>query len=116
MKLNIGLNAALSVAETLVNGLCLFALYAYVNRVLGVSDVGIWALVLATGSLTRIADFGLGQGLQRKIAVALAAEDRSRAIGYVETAVVAVALLYALLLGAAYYPAAWALRTTLRDV
>jgi O-antigen/teichoic acid export membrane protein len=116
VKFNIRLNSALSVAETVVNGLSLFALYAYVNRVLGVDSVGIWALVLATGSLTRIADMGLGQGLQRKIAVALAGGSSAQAIDYVETAVMAVGVFYALLLAAIYYPASWVLQATLPTV
>lgn len=116
MKFNIRLNSSLSVAETIVNGLSLFALYAFVNRTLGVASVGVWALVLATGSLTRIADMGLGQGLQRKIAVALAGGDRGRAIDYVETAVMAVGLFYAVLLAAAFYPALWVLNSTLPTV
>lgn len=113
MKFNVRLNSALSVAETVVNGLTLFALYAYVNRRLGIGNVGVWAMIVATGSLTRVADMGVGQGLQRKIAVALATEDSRLAVAYVEAAFIAVGALYALLLAVAYYPAMWALEAAL---
>jgi O-antigen/teichoic acid export membrane protein len=113
VALNIRLNSVAAIAETLVNGLTLFALYAYVNRVLGVSNVGVWALVVATGSITRVADMGVGQGLQQRVAVALAANRPDHAVQLLQIAFVAVGAIYAVMLGAFYYPARLALHATL---
>jgi O-antigen/teichoic acid export membrane protein len=113
MKLNIKLNSAFSLLETLVNGVCLFALYALVNRQLGLSELGVWALVVATGSMTRVADFGIGQALQRKVAVALIGPDPLLAARFVAAGVMLVAAIYAVLLVVAYAPALWAIEASL---
>src|SRR5436190_843814 len=98
----VGRSAALSVVQVVVSGGALLFFYRYLLDTIGVAAVGVWAVVLATTSVGRIADFGMGGGVSRFVARTNVEEDSARAATYVETAMlsngVATALLVALAL------------------
>ena len=66
-------NALASLVQALVGAALLFGLYRYINGALGVERLGIWSVVLATASASRLADLGLSAGVTRFVA-----RDRSR--------------------------------------
>ncbi len=61
-------NALANVFQTVAGAGLLFALYRYINTTLGVEQLGVWSVVLATVSATRLADLGLSAGVTRFVA------------------------------------------------
>jgi O-antigen/teichoic acid export membrane protein len=100
-------NARYSVAEVAANGIVLFATLTLLLRWLGTEAVGLWSLVSAFAAVGRLADLGISTAVVRFVAVARA-EGGDRAPVVAETATVAVAVLYAVVLAAGAAPLAWA--------
>ncbi|GAB2738704.1 oligosaccharide flippase family protein [Sinomonas soli] len=80
-------NGLFSAAEVIVNALSLFLIYRNVVQVLGVSMLGVWALVLASSAFGRAADLGISGSLSRYVASALAEKRPDRALGYMRTGI-----------------------------
>jgi O-antigen/teichoic acid export membrane protein len=72
-------NAFANVLQTLASAALLLALYRYVNSTLGIEQLGVWSVVLATVSASRLADMGLSAGVVRFVA-------RYRALGQMDRA------------------------------
>ncbi|MBC7489530.1 MAG: oligosaccharide flippase family protein [Glaciimonas sp.] len=105
MNLNLQRNSLWALGEVVASAFSLFLIYKIAISSLGIAALGIWSVVLATTSLGRVADIGLSAGLGRFIAATTAKNDRSRAIAYVETAIVSNVLLYILIAAAIAIPA-----------
>jgi len=90
----------------------LFFLYRVIVGQLGVKDLGIWSLVLATTSLGRLADLGTAAGLGRFVAIAGARQEKNKTIAYVETAIITNLLLYSAIALIMWAPAFYALSLT----
>lgn len=107
MQLRLRRNALWAIAEVLFSGLILFFLYRIIVKDLGVEALGIWALVMATTSLGRLADIGTAAGLGRFVAASRAKNDDDKSIDYAETALLTNLILYlgiaAILWAPAYY-------------
>lgn len=67
-------NALANVLQAVAGAGLLFALYRYINTTLGIEQLGVWSVVLATVSASRLADIGLSAGVIRFVA-------RDRALG-----------------------------------
>lgn len=61
-------NVAANVAQMLIGAALLFALYRYINDTLGAAALGVWSVVLATASASRLADLGLSASVTRFVA------------------------------------------------
>jgi O-antigen/teichoic acid export membrane protein len=94
MTFKFKLNSGLAVVEVMTMSLGLFALYKFILQHLGVKELGLWSIVLATTSLARFGDVGASAGLSRYVAVAMADGDDSLARDYIETAFLANLGLY----------------------
>ncbi|MFZ5653347.1 MAG: lipopolysaccharide biosynthesis protein [Pseudomonadota bacterium] len=100
-------NVIANVVQVLASAGLLFALYRYINVTLGVEQLGIWSVVLATASASRLADLGLSAGVTRFVARDRARGDLARAGQVVDTALLmlmvvvgaALPLLYPLIAG-----------------
>ena len=79
-------NVLANVLQTLVGAGLLFALYRYINTTLGVEKLGVWSVVLATVSASRLADLGLSAGVTRFVARNRARGELDRAGQVVDTA------------------------------
>jgi O-antigen/teichoic acid export membrane protein len=98
-------NALANILQTLAGTGLVFALYRYINTTLGVEQLGVWSVVLATVSASRLADLGLSAGVTRFVARDHARGDSRRAGQVIDTAAVtlmvsigaAVPLLYPLI-------------------
>jgi O-antigen/teichoic acid export membrane protein len=98
-------NALSNIVQALVGAGLLFALYRFINSTLGVDQLGVWSVVLATVSASRLADLGLSAGVIRFVARDRARGELDRAGQVIDTVSltlmvtvgVALPLLYPLL-------------------
>src|SRR2546428_4072470 len=88
----VGQSAALSVVQVIVAGGALLFFYRYLLDTIRVAAVGVWSVVLATTSVGRIADFGMGGGVSRFVASTNVEANSSRAARYVVTAMLSIAV------------------------
>jgi O-antigen/teichoic acid export membrane protein len=95
-------NAAMSMIQTVVTGVVLFFLYRFLLRTIGVGQVGLWALLLATTSFTQIATFGLAGGLVKFVAAHAARGEEATASKLVETALLTISVFMAAVLVPAF--------------
>jgi O-antigen/teichoic acid export membrane protein len=93
-------NAIWSVVQIFTAGACLFLLFRFLLTVLGVERLGIWSLVLATTSVTQVANIGLSGGTVRFVAKYRALKDDDGASSVVQTAAISIGFgLVAVLVG-----------------
>ena len=102
-------NASFAMLQVVVSGAVLLILYRYLLDALGAAQLGIWSLVLATTSVSRIAELGLsGSGL-KFVAQYLARDEAAQASAVVQTATISIAAFIGLLVLAAYSSIGWIL-------
>lgn len=92
---NLKRNAIFNGAEALIYGLGLFFIYRNVVAELGVAMVGVWSIVLSTTAFGRLADTGIAPGMARFIARALSEGSPEKAVLYMRTGAIAVAVFMA---------------------
>jgi O-antigen/teichoic acid export membrane protein len=90
-------NAAFSVTQVLVSGVTLFLLYRQLLILLGAPRLGVWSLVLAATSASRVSDLGFSVSVVKFVAQQLARRDEARARAVAETAILAAGAAVALL-------------------
>lgn len=90
------------VTQVIVSGVVFFVLYRYLYDRLGVEQIGVWSLVLAATSVSRIGDLGLSAGVIRFVAQALGRGDTKRAADVVQTVVLTLGAFMAVLLVICY--------------
>jgi O-antigen/teichoic acid export membrane protein len=95
-------NAAMSMIQTVVTGVVLFFLYRFLLGTIGVGQVGLWALLLATTSFTQVATFGLAGGLVKFVAAHKARGEAAAAARLVETASLTLSIFMAAVLALAF--------------
>jgi O-antigen/teichoic acid export membrane protein len=86
-------NALAATIQVIVNGIVLFELYRYVNRVLTVREIGVWSVVLSSATAGRLFDLGFGSGVVRFVAEFMGTEARSRAAMTVQIAFIGMATI-----------------------
>jgi hypothetical protein len=52
-------NAGTSIVQVILSGVILFVLYRFLLITIGVEQLGIWSIVLATTTVTHISNLGL---------------------------------------------------------
>jgi O-antigen/teichoic acid export membrane protein len=95
-------NAAASVAQVVFSALIMFLLYRALLGMLGAERLGIWSVVLATASASRIGDLGLSASVTRFVAHYRARGEENVAGGMVQTAALSIAVLLGVALLVAY--------------
>lgn len=95
-------NAVYSLLQVVVAGVCLFLLYRFLLVTLGAEQLGIWSLVLATASVTQVANIGLSGGTVRFVAKYMAMDDRESASSVVQTAAATIGIVLAVILAGCY--------------
>ena len=94
MKKNIILlNAIMSLIQIILVAGILFFLYRFLLKTIGVDQLGIWSLVLATTSVTQIANFGFSGSVVKFVAKYAAREDERSVSGVIQTAALSLALM-----------------------
>ncbi|MEK6801193.1 MAG: oligosaccharide flippase family protein [Nitrospirota bacterium] len=84
--------------QVTVAGLVMLAMYRFLLGTIGVDKIGVWSLVLATTSVTRISELGLSGSVVKFSAKYLALHEEKRAAEVIETAASSVALILGLVL------------------
>jgi len=102
LRQTVGRSARWSLVQTIVSALTIFALYKILYAQLGPEQLGIWAVVLASVSVARLAELGFSTTVLRFVSMRLTMGDRERAARILETGVVSIAWPLALILIAAY--------------
>ncbi len=99
---NISRNVLATVFQVLVGSVVFFVLYRYLYDKLGVEKIGVWSLVLAATSVSRIGELGLSAGVVKFVAEALGQGDTTRAMDIIQTIAITLAVFMALLLAVGY--------------
>jgi O-antigen/teichoic acid export membrane protein len=95
---HISKNVFVIVAQVVITGVVFFVLYRYLYDRLGVEQIGVWSLVIAATSISRIGDLGLSAGVVRFVAQALGRNDTQRAADVVQTVALTLGVFMAAVL------------------
>jgi O-antigen/teichoic acid export membrane protein len=96
------INAVSAAVQVIVVGLMYFLLYRYLIRVLGPSQLGVWALVVSTSSIANFANFGITSGLVKFIADYRETGNDAEMNKLVFTAFISMVLFFAVLIFIGY--------------
>lgn len=99
----------MATGQVIVTGAVLFFLYRYLLNTLGAERVGIWSVVLATTSASRVSELGLAGGAIKFVAAANVRGDFSKGADVVQTALLTIGMVLAIVLIAGFPLIAWLL-------
>jgi len=99
----------MAVAQVVVSGTVLFLLYRYLLRTIGAEQVGVWAVVLATASISKIGEIGLAGSAVKYTAKFLARGDKIKASEVIQTTAIAIGIVLTCVLVAGYPLVVWLL-------
>ena len=114
-KRRIVINAIMSVTQIVVISGVLFVLYRFLLATIGVEQLGIWSLVLATTSVTQIANLGLSGSVVKFVAKYIARGEDENISRVIQTAALSVAAFVGFVLLIAYPVAKWVLWLVIAD-
>jgi O-antigen/teichoic acid export membrane protein len=80
-------------SQAVVQTLAFFLLYRFLIDRLGLEQFGIWAVVLATASVTRLSEMGLAGSVTKFVAAARAEGDDRAASEFIQTAAITLAVI-----------------------
>lgn len=100
-------NAIMAVLQVAVSGGILFLLYRYLLQTIGPEQVGIWAIVLAAASTSRISEMGFAGSAVKFTARYLARGDKNKASEVIQTTVITIGVVLACVLGVGYPFIVW---------
>jgi O-antigen/teichoic acid export membrane protein len=108
-KRQILINTITLVSQVLVTGGILFFLYRFLINTIGVEQLGIWSVVLASTSVTNIANLGLSSSVVKFVAKYSAQNKNEKVSGVIQTAAISVGVLVGFFLLFVYPFANWLL-------
>ncbi len=108
-KRQILINAIMSLLQTIVIGGVLFILYWFLLNTIGVEQLGIWSIVLATTSVAGIANLGLSASVVKFVAKYIARGEEKTVANVIQTSAVSIGTFTGLILLIAYPFASWLL-------
>lgn len=97
-------NIIATLTQVLVTGVVFFMLYRFMYKHLGVDQIGIWSIVLASVSLSRLGDLGLSSAVVRHVANALGNGKPELATSIIETTTITLAVLMAVVIAICAIP------------
>jgi O-antigen/teichoic acid export membrane protein len=100
----------MSVVQVVVSGGALFLLYRYLLQTLGSRQLGVWAVVLAVSSVSRISEMGFSGSAVKFTAKYIARKENEKAANVVETTILSVGFALACVLIAGYPLAGWIMK------
>ncbi|MCX5701467.1 MAG: oligosaccharide flippase family protein [Candidatus Omnitrophica bacterium] len=104
------INAVMSVVQTVVISGVLFILYRFFLKTIGVEQLGIWSLVLATTSITQIANLGLSGSVVKFVAKYVARGEEENVCSVIQTAAISVSVFIGIILLFGYPVMKWILK------
>jgi O-antigen/teichoic acid export membrane protein len=106
-KRKVLINAVMSIAQVIVISSVLFILYRFLLGTIGVEQLGVWSLVLATTSVIQAANFGLSGSVVKFVAKYVARREDNNVSGVIQTAVISLSVIVGLLLIIGYPLIKW---------
>lgn len=106
----VGRNAKWSTLQTVISAVAVFVLYKYIYSRLGAELLGLWAVVLASVSVGRLAEMGFSTTILRYVSQHLSKNSKEHAARIVETGLVSVGIPVGLLLLLLYPLIHWAIK------
>ncbi|MBN2642042.1 MAG: oligosaccharide flippase family protein [Victivallales bacterium] len=103
------INAAMSVTQIAVVSVTLFILYKFLLSAVGTESLGIWSLILATTSVTQIANLGLSGSVVKFVAKYVARKEDKKASEVIQTAAITLAIGFGIVLLIGYPLIKWVL-------
>jgi len=97
-KRQVLINAAMSVCQIVLIGIAIFLLYKFLLVTIGAKQLGIWSIVLATSSVSQIANFGLSGSVVKFVAKYTALRENQNASNVIQTAVISLSGFVGILL------------------
>jgi O-antigen/teichoic acid export membrane protein len=101
-KRQVFINAIMVVIQIVVVSVVLIFLYRFLLDTIGVEQLGIWSVVLATTSLTQVANLGLSGGVVKFVAKYISREESENVSGVIQTATLSVATFVGVILLVSY--------------
>jgi len=101
-KRQVLINAIMSMIQVAVIGGILFFLYRFLLKSIGIEQLGIWSLVLATTAVTQIANLGLSGSVVKFVAKYIARGENDNVSSIIQTASISVAVFVGLILMIGY--------------
>jgi O-antigen/teichoic acid export membrane protein len=102
-------NALMAVAQVIVSGGVLFLLYRLLLRTIGTELLGVWTIVLATASVSKISEMGFTGSAVKYTAKYMAHGEREKAAEVIQTTVLAISIVLACMLALGYPLIEWLL-------
>jgi O-antigen/teichoic acid export membrane protein len=100
----------MSTVQILVISGVLFILYRFLLNTIGVEQLGIWSLVLATTAVTQIANMGLSESVVKFVAKYVARREKENVSAVIQTAALSVGIFMGFILLIGYPVAKWILK------
>lgn len=97
------------VVQVIVSGITLFVLYRYLLETIGVVLLGVWSIVLAAASASRVTELGLSGSVVKFVSKYLARSEPEKSAHVIETVCISITVLIGIILVLAYPLIAWAL-------
>ncbi len=114
-KRQLFINAIMSLVQIVVVSAVLFILYRFLLNTIGVEQLGIWSLVLATTAVTQIGNLGLSGSVVKFVAKYIARGESESVSSVIQTAALSVGIFVGFVLLAGYPVAQWVLRLVVSD-
>lgn len=108
-KRQILINATMSLVQIVVVSGVLFFLYRFLLNTIGVEQLGIWSLVLATTSVTQITNFGLSGSVVKFVAKYVARNEYKNVSEVIQTAAISLTVIVGFTLMIGYPLIKWVL-------
>lgn len=87
-------NALISVIQVIVLSGTLLFLYRYLLDTIGAEKIGVWSLVLASVSFSKVANLGLSGGIVKFVAKYIAVDDQDSVSRVIQTTLISTALFF----------------------
>lgn len=100
-------NALMVVVQVIISGIVLFLLFRYLLKTIGSEMIGIWAVVMATASATRISEMGFSGSAVKFTAKYISRGEMEKAAAVIQTTAISVGVLLACVLAGGYLFIAW---------
>ncbi len=95
-------NAGMAILQLIVSTAIIFFLYRFLLQTIGVKQLGIWSLVLASSSVSRIASLGLGGSIVKFVAKYIARKEHAAVALLIQTTMITMSVIMGAVLLLAY--------------
>lgn len=97
------------VIQVIVSGITLFVLYRFLLETIGVELLGVWSVVLATASASRVTELGLIGSVVKFVSKYIARSEPEKSALVIETVTISIGILIGAILFLVYPLIVWAL-------